>query len=77
MTAVTIQLNDAVAQKLRHLAETQERSEADIIHEAVAAYVETARPLPKGLGKYHSGMTDGSEKARDLLRQAAKDKQWP
>ena len=31
------------------------------------------RPLPKGIGKYHSGKADTSERARDLLRQALTD----
>ena len=35
------------------------------------------RPLPKGMGKYHSGNGNVSENARDLLRQAVKDGLWP
>ncbi len=35
------------------------------------------RPLPKGMGKFHSGTVDTSERARDLLRQAVKDGLWP
>ena len=61
----------------RRLAAAQKRSETDIVREAVAGYVQSARPLPIGIGKYHSGQTDGSERARDLLREAAKDGQWP
>jgi metal-responsive CopG/Arc/MetJ family transcriptional regulator len=77
MTAITVQLNDDMAEDLRRLAASQERSETDIVCEALAAYVQTARPLPKGMGKYHSGQGNVSEQARDLLRQAVKDKQWP
>ena len=75
MTAITVQLNDNIAEELRRLALAQERSETDIVCEALAAYVQTARPLPKGMGKYHSGQLNVSEQARDLLRQAVKDKQ--
>ena len=77
MTAVTVQLNDHIAEELRRLAAAQERSEANIVCEALAAYVQTARPLPKGMGKYHSGQGNVSEQARELKRQAVKDKQWP
>ena len=77
MTAITVQLNDDIAEELRRLAAAQARSETDIVCEAVAAYVQTARPLPKGMGKYHSGQSNVSGQARDVLRQAVKDKQWP
>jgi transcriptional regulator of met regulon len=77
MTAITVHLNDDMAQERRRLAVAQERSEADIVCEALAAYVQTARPLPKGIGKYHSSQGKVSEQARDLLRQAVKDNQWP
>jgi hypothetical protein len=29
------------------------------------------------MGNYHSGQANGSEKARELLRDAAKEGQWP
>lgn len=77
MTAITVQLNDDVAEELRRLAAAQKCSETDIVREALAAYVQTARPLPRGMGKYHSGQGQVSEQARDLLRQAAKEGLWP
>ncbi len=46
------------------------------MREAVAAYVQTVRVLPKGMGKCHSGQANVSEKARDLFRQAVKDELW-
>ena len=73
MTSITIQLDDDVADTLRRLAAAQDRSETDIVREAVAAYAQTMRPLPKGIGKYHSGRKDISEKARDLLRDAVQE----
>jgi hypothetical protein len=75
VTAITVQLEDDMAEVLRRLAAEQQRSETDIVREALAAYVHSARPLPKGMGKYHSGQGDVSEKARDLLRQAVKEGQ--
>jgi len=77
VTAITVQLDDDLADLLRRLAASQQRSETDIVREALAAYVQTARPLPRGMGKYHSGQGDVSEKARDILRQAVKEGQWP
>jgi predicted transcriptional regulator len=65
MTAITVHLNDDMADELRRLAAAQERSETDIVCEAVAAYVQTARPLPRGMGKYHSGQGNVSEQARE------------
>ncbi len=77
MTAITVQLDDDLAALLRRLAASQRRSETDIVREALAAYVHTARPLPTGMGKYHSGQGDVSQKAREILRQAVKEGQWP
>lgn len=77
MIAITVHLNEEMAEELRRLAAAQDRSETDIVCEALAAYVQTARPLPKGMGKYHSGQGNISEQARDLIRQAVKDNQWP
>jgi metal-responsive CopG/Arc/MetJ family transcriptional regulator len=77
MTAITVQLDDDLAEVLRRLATAQKRSETDIVREALAAYVRTARPLPRGMGKYHSGQGNVSEQTRDLLRQAVKEGLWP
>jgi hypothetical protein len=77
MTAITIELKDDIAEDLRRLAAAQERSETEIVREALTAYVRSTRPVPKGIGKYHSGQANVSEQARDLLRQAAKDGVWP
>jgi Ribbon-helix-helix protein, copG family len=77
VTAITVQLDDGMAEVLRRLAVAQQRSETEIVHEALAAYVATARPSPKGMGKYHSGQGNISEQTRELLRQAVKDGQWP
>ena len=77
MTAITDQLNDDLAEVVRRLAASQNRSETEVVRDALAAYVQTARPLPKGVGKYHSGQTQVSEQARDLLREAVKEGSWP
>lgn len=77
MTAITVQLDDDMAEAVRRMAASQQRSETDIVREALAAYVLASQPLPKGMGKYRSGQGNVSESARELLRQAVKEGQWP
>jgi predicted transcriptional regulator len=77
VTAITIQLDDDMAEALRRLAVLEQRSETDIVRTALAAYAQSSRPLPKGLGKYHSGRTDISERARELIREDVKEGRWP
>ena len=77
MTAITVQLDDEMVELLRRLADAEKRSETDIVRAALAAYVQTARPLPKGMGKYRSGRSNVSEEARAILRKAVKDGEWP
>ncbi len=77
MIAITIELKDEIAERLRQVAAAQERTETDVICDALAAYVHSVRPLPKGMGKYRSGHGKVSEQARDLLRQAVEEGVWP
>jgi len=71
--AIRVELNDDIARELSELAAVQKRSETEIVSEALAVYVRTARPMPKGMGQYRSGTSDTAEQARDILRQAVKD----
>jgi hypothetical protein len=77
VTAITVQLDDDLAERLRRVAAAQNRSETDIVREALAGYMQPARPLPTGMGKYHSGQASVAEQARDLVRQAVRDGQRP
>jgi predicted transcriptional regulator len=77
MVTLSIQLDDRLAEIVRQLAAAQERSESEVVSEALAIYAETKRPLPQGMGVYRSGQTDTSENARTILRNAVKDGQWP
>jgi metal-responsive CopG/Arc/MetJ family transcriptional regulator len=77
MSAMTVELNGEIVEELRRLAAAQERSETEIVREALSTYLRSVRPLPKGMGRYRSGQGTVSEQARDLLRQAVKDNQWP
>ena len=73
---MTITIDDETALALRRLAELEQRSEADIVRTALAAYAK-ARPPLQGIGKYHSGRNDISVKARELIREDVKDRKWP
>ena len=76
--ALTIDLDVATADALRELAVEQQRSTEDVVRDALSAYVRSARRvLPQGVGKYHSGQSDVSEQARDILRDATRSGQWP
>ena len=77
MTSITIHLDDDVAEALRRLAAAEQRTETEIVRAALVAYAQSARPLPKGIGKYHSGRPDVSEKARELIREDVKEGRWP
>jgi hypothetical protein len=78
MTKTTVYMDPEVALRLRQLAETQGRPQAELIREALAAYTSrSARLKPKGIGRYHSGRSDVSERAEQLLRRAVRDRRWP
>ena len=77
MTKTTVYLDSETVLALRRMAETQGRSQAELIREALATYTNGAkRPLPRGLGKYDSGESHGAERAKDFLRAAAKKGRW-
>ena len=76
--SMTIELDDETAAVLQRLASAQRRTESDVVRDAVSAYAQQVpRALLKGVGSYHSGQTDVSAKARQILREAAKEGQWP
>lgn len=77
MTSITIQLTGPVAEKLRHLSETERRSEADIVGDALESYAPTKRKLPTGAGKYRSGQPDVAQNDEEILRDAVNERRWP
>lgn len=77
MVSLTVQLDEHVAEVVSKLASAQNRSESEVVQEAVALYAQMTRPMPKGMGKYRSGRDDVSENAENILRDAAKEGQWP
>lgn len=77
MIKTTVYLDTDVALSLRRMAESQGRSQAELIRDALEKFTRSRkRPLPRGLGKYSSGESDVSERAREILREAAKKGRW-
>jgi ribbon-helix-helix CopG family protein len=61
---------------LRQMAETQGRSQSELIRDALQSYTSAAnRPHPRGLGTY-VGEIHGAERAKDFLRSASKKGRW-
>jgi predicted transcriptional regulator len=77
VTKTTIYLDSDTMLALRQMAETQGRSQSELIRDALQSYTSAPnRPLPRGLGKYHSGEIHGAERAKDFLRSASKKGRW-
>jgi hypothetical protein len=75
MVKTTLLLEEETVKALHQLATSQGKREGDIIRDALAVYApEVSRPLPKGIGAYRSGRSDVSEKAEELLRDAARQR---
>jgi predicted DNA-binding protein len=79
MLRTTVYLEEEAALALRRLSEAHGRPQAELIREAINTYIadlhaKDVRRLPPGAGGYHSGQTDVSARAEDLLRQRAKNR---
>jgi hypothetical protein len=75
MVKTTLLLEEETALALRELANARGKSQEEIIRDAIAAYApKISRPLPKGIGAYRSGRSDVSERAEELLREAARER---
>ncbi len=73
MVKTTVYLDEVVALKIRQIARTDHRSQAEVIREALERFThEAERPRIRGIGAYASGRSDVSEHAEDLLRRAAR-----
>ncbi len=77
MATITIEISGPAAEKLRHLVEAEQRSEVEIVRDALEAYAPSRRRLPKGAGKYRSGRRDTSQNVEQILRDAVKEGKWP
>ena len=76
--SLTVELDEQAAAIVQELAAIEQRSAGDVIHTALAVYSSLGkRPMPTGMGKYRSGLSDTSARAREILREAVKDGEWP
>ncbi|HEV8039173.1 MAG TPA: hypothetical protein VGP62_09955 [Bryobacteraceae bacterium] len=77
MMKTTVYLDSEIVLSLRQRAASQERKQAELIRDALVAYTRDGkRRLPRGLGKYDSGEWDVSERAKQILHDAAKRGKW-
>ena len=77
MVKTTIYLDQGVALRLRQLAETKKRSQAELIREALADYsMRDERPAIPGVGEFRSGRADTSGRAKDILKKASAHGKW-
>ena len=77
MVKTTVYIEPDTALAIRQMAEAQRRSQAELIRDALTAYTRQARrPALPGLGEFDSGHSDTSERADEILRDAAKRGRW-
>ena len=77
MIRTTVYIDEHIAIALRHRADVENRSQAELIREALRRYIEDTqkdveRPPIPGIGKYQSGRPDVSKRAEELLQEAAR-----
>ena len=77
VTKTTVYIGSDIVLALRQMAETQGRSQAELIREALETYTrKVKRPKIPGVGEFDSGHADTSDRAEDLLNRAAKRGRW-
>jgi len=48
-----------------------------LIRDALKTFTsQRIRPMPSGIGEFHSGYSDTSARAKEILREAAKQGKW-
>ena len=73
MVKATVYLEPESAITLRQLSQSEGKSQAAVLREALKFYVQRLRrPEPTGIGNFHSGRSDVSVRAEELLREAAR-----
>jgi len=74
MIKTTISIEPEIMESFRLIASEQKRNQTELIREALRIYIQRlSRPKPKGIGCYHSGRSDVSEKAEELIRQSVRE----
>jgi hypothetical protein len=77
MIKTTVYLHNDLAVTLRQMAISQGRTQAELIRDALETYTKSnTKPISRGFGKYSSGETDVSDRAGEILMDAAKRGRW-
>ncbi len=72
----TISIEPEIMQIVHQLADEQGCTQAEVIREALKNYTQNiSRPKPKGIGRFHSGRSDISEKAEELMYKTSGKKE--
>jgi len=60
------------------LAKRSSKAQAQLIRDALRAFAISGDypPLPAGMGMFDSGYTDTVKRRKELLKQAARSRQW-
>ena len=70
MKRTTIYLDTDLEIRLKIESMRSGRAQAEVIREALEAYLRERRPgLPPGIGEFSSGHTDTAERAEELLKE--------
>jgi len=77
MVKTTVYLDTDTALAFRQMAESQGRSQAELIRDALETYArKVKRPKLPGIGEFDSGHSDTSARADEILSRAAKRGRW-
>ncbi len=77
MVKTTVYLDAAIAVTLRQISQQEGRSQAELIRDALAEFVQRRKrpPIP-GVGEFDSGESAVSLSAEKILRQASAQGKW-
>jgi hypothetical protein len=71
----TVYLDDETALRIKQLAQSHGRSQADMIREALEEYTRKApTPSSAGWGKFASGRSDVSSRAKEMVGQIMEER---
>lgn len=77
MVKTTVYLDDDTVRSLRVMSRRQAKPQAELIREALQRFTSGEKPpMPAGLGMFDSGHTDTTGRRKELLKQAARSRQW-
>jgi predicted transcriptional regulator len=77
MVKTTVYLEPDLATRIKQLAMTEGRPQAQLIRDALADYAgKRKRPAIPGVGEFDSGRPDTSEQAEEILKRASRRGKW-